>query len=243
MSTRLAGTRLGSGGRTGGKKKLLSLVPGQVLGCYKLAWIYSSLFELSIPLAKDFSFVFVFPTKHRKNLFYFQLGHSKICFQVSAWVTTYKTNMRQGTRCNDVTSGYYSNQSFTREFRSKPLKLRSIFGSDVIRPVPRAVSLEELLKWGRSWWNGRYQYDRMYEERTCYMAQSVSPKGACTICLWNGCNFMVNVLYFVCFIYSGIWLIREEEEHWTANSKSIKIAENTTSQEKDDNLPKVHAHI
>ena len=61
---------------------------------------------------------------------------------------------------------------------------------------------------------------------------SVSPKGACTICLWNGCNFVVNVLYFVCFICSGISLIHEEEEHWTANSKSIKIAENTTSQAK-----------
>ena len=52
------------------KKKLLSLVPGQVLGCYKLAWIYSSLFELSIPLAKDFSFVFVFLTEHRKKIFF-----------------------------------------------------------------------------------------------------------------------------------------------------------------------------
>lgn len=134
------------------KKKLLSLVPGQVLGCYKLAWIYSSLFELSIPLAKEFSFVVVFPTKQRKkNLFYLQSGHSKICSHVSAWVTTYKANMRQGTRCNDVTSGYSPGQSFTREFRSKPLKLWSIFGSDEIRPVPHAVSLEEFFKWGRSW--------------------------------------------------------------------------------------------
>ena len=41
-----------------------------MLGCYKLVWIYSSLFELSIPLAKEFSFVFVFPTKHRKKIFF-----------------------------------------------------------------------------------------------------------------------------------------------------------------------------
>lgn len=47
-----------------------------------------------------------------------------ICSHVSARVTTYKTNMRQGTRCNDVISGYSPGQSFTREFRSKPLKLQ-----------------------------------------------------------------------------------------------------------------------
>ena len=83
---------------------------------------------------------------------------------------------------------------------------------------------KKLVEWSLSIWSEVWRKNMLHG--------SVSPKGACTICLWNGCNFMVNVLYFVCFIYSGISLIREEEEHWTANSKSIKIAENTTSQAK-----------
>ena len=32
--------------------------------------MYSSLFELSIPRTEDFNFVFVFPTKHRKKIFF-----------------------------------------------------------------------------------------------------------------------------------------------------------------------------
>ena len=83
---------------------------------------------------------------------------------------------------------------------------------------------KKLVEWSLSIWSDIWRKNMLHG--------SVSLKGACTICLWNGCNFMVNVLYFVCFIYSGISLIREEEEHWKENSKPIKIAENTTSQAK-----------
>ena len=77
---------------------------------------------------------------------------------------------------------------------------------------------KKLVEWSLSIWSDIWRKNMLHG--------SVSPKGACTICLWNGCNFMVNVLYFVCFIYSGISLIRNSEP------KSFKIAENTSSQAK-----------
>ena len=157
--------------------------------------MYSSLFELSILLAKDFSFAFVFPTKHRKETHnYFQFGHSTIRSHASAWVTTLKTNMRQGTRCNDAISGFSTSQSFSGEFRSKPLMLLFIFGSDVIRSVPRAVGYvnmfwkkSKVVEWLLSIWSDVW--------RKNMLRGSVSPQGAHTICLCNRCNFMVNVLY------------------------------------------------
>ena len=62
---------------------------------------------------------------------------------------------------------------------------------------------KKLVEWSLSIWSDIWRKNMLHG--------SVSPKGACTICLWNGCNFMVNVLYFVCFIYSGISLIRNSE--------------------------------